>query len=133
MQKPKPESLNDVEQRRHERVNDRSNRLRVVDWQTTQELGQVSDISLGGFRLISTQLVPRLQNFLIQIEVKMGERYSKVIALEVCATWQKKRASDGLYETGFYFTNLSTDDAQRLQQIIIILTSSDQGRQIPLH
>ena len=128
-QKPKQE------RREHERLDNLSSRLRVVDWQTEQELGRIADISLGGFCLTSKLQVPTQQAICVQIEIRMGSDYSKVMAVEARAVWQKNRHDVELYETGFYFTNLSADDGQRLQQLINILTFNNHNtkqKQMPL-
>ena len=111
-----------VERRLHKRLESLTDRLRIVDWQNKQELGRVSDISLGGLRLVSNALLPLNETFSVHLEVKMGGNFSKVMTSEACSTWQRKRSEDNLYETGFYFANLSTDDYQHLKRIIDVLT-----------
>ena len=113
--------LHKTDRRQNERVDDLSSRLRIVDWHTQEELGRVLDISLGGFRMLSEKTLPQNKIFSLQIEVKMGDRFSKVTTLEAGITRQKARCEDRCYETGFYFTNLSADNDQCLRRIIDIL------------
>ena len=113
--------LQKTERRQNARIDDLSSRLRIVDWHTQEELGRVLDVSLGGLRMLSEKILPQNKVFSLQIEVRMGDRFSKVTTLEAGATWQKNRLEDRFYEIGFYFTNLSADRDQCLRRIINIL------------
>ena len=115
------EQLHKKERRQNERIDDLSSRLRIVDWHSQEELGRVLDISLGGFRMLSQKTLPQNKIFSLQIEVRMGARFSKVTTLEAGITWQKARCEDQCYEAGFYFTNLSADNDRCLRRIIDIL------------
>lgn len=122
-----------LKQRRHERINDVWNRLRIIDWQTKQEIGHVADISLGGFRVKSAKLLPQNKTYFVQIEVNTQGDFSKIMALEARISWQKNQLDSDLYEAGFYFTNLSADNGQNLRQIISMLQASAQLAQTTLH
>ena len=113
--------LKKTERRQNERINDLSSRLRIVDWHTKEELGRILDISLGGFRMLSTKIWSAKKKFSVQIEVKMGEKFSKIATLEAGISWQKNRLEDQYYEAGLYFTNLSAENDQCLRRIIDIM------------
>ena len=121
--------LSNIEKREHIRIDDLLHRLKIIDKQTNATLGYISNISLGGLCLVSNRPIPQNEVFLLQIEVGIGESFSKVVTLEAFITWLNNQRQDGRYECGFSFTHLSADDTKSLNRIIRILELDTQLEQ----
>ena len=122
--------LSNIEKREHIRVDDLLHRLKIIDKHTNATLGYISNISLGGLCLVSNRPIPQNEVFLLQIEVGIGESFSKAITLEAFITRLNSQRKDGCYECGFSFAHLSADDTKSLNRIIRILELDKQLEQM---
>lgn len=74
-----------------------------------------SDISLGGFRLMTPT---RLENgTLLDLEILLGEEAAEPISAEGEVVWQNK-ISETSYETGVMIKGMPTSDKKRFMEFV---------------
>src|SRR5262245_58951971 len=72
--------------------------LRVVDLDNDSLLGDVSDISMGGMRLVSAAPIPIKQKFRVRMDIALGDDYQEEVFFEAHSVWGREDPNPGLYE-----------------------------------
>jgi c-di-GMP-binding flagellar brake protein YcgR len=113
-----------VEERRaHERYSARSF-LRVFDRESGQALGDIDDISLGGFRLETgySQDLGDPGPRALRIEICIEGRKQAPIAVDACQRWINREAEHGVTRAGYEFVALTPLARQRIERFIAELS-----------
>lgn len=114
-----------VEERRaHERLSARSF-LRVFDRESGQALGDIDDISLGGFSLEagSSQDLGAPGNRALRIEICVDGVTRAPIAVEACQRWMIRDAKHGVTRAGYEFVSLTPSARQWIESFMAELSS----------
>ena len=114
-----------VEERRsHERLSARSF-LRVFDRESGQALGDIDDISLGGFRLEAgySQDLGDPGPRALRIEICVDGVKRAPIAVEAHQRWMNREAKHGVTRAGYEFDSLTPLARQRIERFMAELSS----------
>ena len=84
----------------------RSISLRAVDPVTEQVLGEVEDISPGGFKLLVTGTLRRRETVIVRIDVRIDGQDHWPIVARARNVWAHSLESDGAARAGFVFVEL---------------------------
>ena len=96
----------DVERRTDERYAAPSY-LRVVDTAGGEVLGEIEDISLGGFKLQVRQTLQRGATCALRIDIRIDGHDRTPIEVVARNIWVQKFSFDGITRAGFVFIGLS--------------------------
>jgi c-di-GMP-binding flagellar brake protein YcgR len=112
-----------VEDRRaHERY-DAQSYLRAVDMSNGQVLGEIEDISLGGFRLQLAAPLRRGATYAARVEVRIEGDDRASIEMTARNIWMHKVDLEGVTHAGFVFIDLSPEARERIRALLSELAS----------
>jgi c-di-GMP-binding flagellar brake protein YcgR len=97
---------------------------RVYDQDTEALAGDVVDICLGGFQLLSEAAIPSRKKFRFRMDISLESRRREQIDVEARSVWQSQDINPGMFSAGFEFLNMPSETTQRIQSIIDEITTS---------
>ena len=92
--------------------------VRVVDVRSGATVGEIVDISEGGFKLAANRQFRRDGVYEFRIEVCVDGKGREPITAVACNVWSSVRVGSDNLHAGFKFVRLSTLSRARLQQFI---------------
>ncbi|MBS2033547.1 PilZ domain-containing protein [bacterium] len=124
-----PEATKEPERRREYRLNkvlgavlgggDESLRVRIF----------VINISRSGLKATHQTRVPDLEDQQLQLFLSTKE---PPLQIQARVAWQKELAVSGMFEIGFQFSDMSDQDAQRLEDFIRKEAKREEGKTLDL-
>ena len=110
------------DRRAHERY-DAQSYLRAVDTSCGVVLGEIEDISAGGFRLQLTTSLHRGATYAVRVEVRIEGDDRAPIEMTARNIWVHKVDREGVTHAGFVFIDLSPNTREQLQALFTELAS----------
>ena len=86
-------------------------------------LGEVTDISLGGMRLMCNEAVPPGRHYRLRMVISLDSGRCESILLEACSVWTARDEIAGGHNAGFEFRNLSPEASRSIENIIAELSA----------
>lgn len=97
--------------------------LRVVSVQGAAVLGEVVDISLGGFKLIGQQRMMAGRRMKLRLEFGLASGRRSGVAFEAKCIWEGPDEVSGLFAAGFAFCELSGAATEEIASVIAELSA----------
>lgn len=91
-------------------------RLRAVSVATSEPIGDIVNLSSGGFMLVSKQPVPVDERMLLLLELPDAAGGALRVRLEARCLWCAPSSFSQDYGAGFEITHVSAEGRQRLQK-----------------
>ena len=107
----------EAERRAYERYAAQSY-VRVVDAPTGATVGEIVDISVGGFKLAARRQFRRDGVYEFRIDVCVEGKGREPIAAAARNVWSAAKNGSDNFHAGFVFVNLSASSRARLQEFI---------------
>jgi len=93
--------------------------FQVVETNTRELFGHLTDVSMIGFCLDCMQTVPLNQKFFLSIETTAEVSDTEFIDLLVESVWSRKdNITPNVYNVGFTILNINPHDAEVLKRIV---------------
>ncbi len=108
-----------MQERRRQRRRKMSFYFRVLDSNTRELFGHLTDVSMLGFSLDCMQTVPPNTKYALSIETTAEVSDTEFIDLQVQSRWARKDSiTPNVYNVGFTILEISPHDAEVLQRIV---------------
>jgi hypothetical protein len=119
------------DRRQHPRIEiDRP--LTVVDATRNAALGQIANLSLGGFLILTPQKIESNRVFQLRLETNQAEPEKDPIEFGAESLWQDPAFSENTYWAGFQIIDISVRARMRLAEYVEALAHSTQSPQSDL-
>lgn len=114
-----------MQERRKQKRRKMSFYFQVVETNTRELFGHLTDVSTIGFCLDCMQIVPLNQQFSLSIETTAEVSDTEFIDLLVESKWSRKdNITPNVYNVGFNILNINPHDAEVLKRIVEYYGSS---------
>jgi len=91
-------------------------RIKVFDADSGQLLGSTIDLNATGMLLVGSDEIPLGEDASVQLEHTFDAR--KNITLSAKVVWHMASVKPGMYNTGFYFINTSSEQTRSINNLI---------------
>ena len=91
-------------------------RIKVFDTDTGQLLGNTIDLNSTGMLLVGTDEISMGENMSVRLEHTFNT--NKNIVLPAKVVWHMASVKPGMYNTGFYFVDTTTEQTQFINNLI---------------
>ena len=93
--------------------------MRFVNSRTGEPVGNLADLSPGGFMLESVKTIPVNAEFSFRVDLPPEAARKPFMVFTARSRWSRRDPVDGrLYDTGFEIMQMDPGDAQILQTIL---------------
>jgi c-di-GMP-binding flagellar brake protein YcgR len=94
----------------------------VYDNDNSELIGHLADLSVTGMRVVSREALWLDQTFAIRIDLPREVRDRTEIRAVAKVIWSKPHETNGLFDLGFHFQQVSEDDTETIEQLLSILS-----------
>ncbi len=85
--------------------------IKVIDLSSNREIGHMGNFCLQGMMLVCNQALQVYDNFQFQLQLPKKVNQKDTVICDAECKWCIKK-TDRNYNAGFYFTDISAEDAQ---------------------